>query len=154
MLQALSYILEDEKLEVTPKRIVMRKDGSRNQEEEGQGAGILQKAILDANERRIAAKARPLLFAVASSQSKQRSSHDLALNPSRCGCRRPRSERVDFDVLNLPTRRILKAGTEHLSDKDLEFCYQCFSQGFRGACYKTAAQTDPSWILDLSQNRC
>ncbi|CAE7218939.1 bipA [Symbiodinium sp. CCMP2592] len=37
--EALSYILDDEKLEVTPKRIVMRK------------------AILDANERRIAAKA-------------------------------------------------------------------------------------------------
>ncbi|CAJ1347817.1 unnamed protein product, partial [Effrenium voratum] len=37
--EALSYILEDEKLEVTPKRIVMRK------------------AILDANERRVAAKA-------------------------------------------------------------------------------------------------
>ena len=149
MLQALSYILEDEKLEVTPKRIVMRKDGSRNQEEEGQGAGILQKAILDANERRIAAKARPLLFAVASSQSKQRSSHDLALNPSRCGCRRPRSERVDCQPDGSS-----KLGRKHLSDKDLEFCYQCFSQGFRGACYKTAAQTDPSWILDLSQNRC
>ncbi|CAK9005103.1 unnamed protein product [Durusdinium trenchii] len=37
--EALSYILDDEKLEVTPKRIAMRK------------------AILDANERRIAAKA-------------------------------------------------------------------------------------------------
>ena len=34
-LQALSYILEDEKLEVTPKRIVMRKDGNPNQAKEG-----------------------------------------------------------------------------------------------------------------------
>jgi len=63
--EALSYILEDEKLEVTPKRVAMRK------------------AILDANERRILAKVGPGAEAM---KDKLRVSHFCDLFRRLCSC--------------------------------------------------------------------